>query len=79
MTTLNTRPEPVEVDFKRSAIVVVDMQNAFATKGGLLDLAGVDISGAAASGSHAGRRVESCERQRYSGCIPADRLQAGPE
>jgi ureidoacrylate peracid hydrolase len=47
MSTLNTRPEPVEVDFTKSAIVVVDMQNAFASKGGLLDLAGVDISGAA--------------------------------
>src|SRR6188472_3233433 len=35
------------MDFKRAAIVVVDMQNAFATKGGLLDLAGMDISGAA--------------------------------
>lgn len=45
--TLNTRPEPLEVDFARSAVVVVDMQNAFASKGGLLDLAGVDISGAA--------------------------------
>jgi ureidoacrylate peracid hydrolase len=45
---LNTRPEPVDVDFGKSAIVVVDMQNAFASKGGLLDLAGVDITGAAA-------------------------------
>jgi ureidoacrylate peracid hydrolase len=48
MTTLNTRPEPLDLDLERSAVVVVDMQNAFATKGGLLDLAGVDISGAAA-------------------------------
>lgn len=48
MTTLNTRPEPLEVELTKSAIVVVDMQNAFASKGGLLDLAGVDISGAGA-------------------------------
>jgi len=46
MPKLNAKPEPVEVDFKRSAIVVVDMQNAFAKKGGMLDLAGTDISGA---------------------------------
>jgi ureidoacrylate peracid hydrolase len=46
--SLNTRPEPLEVDLSRSAIIVVDMQNAFASKGGLLDLAGVDIAGAAA-------------------------------
>jgi ureidoacrylate peracid hydrolase len=44
MTRLDARPEPVEVDLKRSAVVVVDMQNAFACKGGTLDLAGADIS-----------------------------------
>lgn len=46
MPKLNARPEPVEVDFSRAAIVVVDMQNAFASKGGTLDLAGVDVSDA---------------------------------
>jgi ureidoacrylate peracid hydrolase len=46
MRTLPTRPEPIEIALEKSAVVVVDMQNAFAAKGGLLDLAGVDISGA---------------------------------
>lgn len=46
MPKLNAKPEPVEVDFARSAIVVVDMQNAFASKGGTLDLAGADLSDA---------------------------------
>jgi len=45
---LPTRPEPLEVTLERSAFLVVDMQNAFAKPGGLLDLAGIDISGAAA-------------------------------
>jgi len=44
---LDTRPEPLEVALDKSALVVVDMQNAFASPGGLLDLAGIDISGAA--------------------------------
>ena len=44
--TWNARPEPVSVDLNKSAVVVVDMQNAFASKQGMLDLAGVDISGA---------------------------------
>jgi ureidoacrylate peracid hydrolase len=48
MVKLVTRPEPLEVELDRSAILVVDMQNAFASKGGLLDLASIDISGAAA-------------------------------
>jgi ureidoacrylate peracid hydrolase len=46
MTKLKTRPEPIEVDFQKSALVVVDMQNAFASKGGTLDLAGADLSDA---------------------------------
>ena len=48
MIQLNSKPEPVEIDLARSAVVVVDMQNAFASKKGMLDIAGVDISGAAA-------------------------------
>ena len=46
MLRLPTRPEPIEVTLGKSAVVVVDMQNAFASRGGLLDLAGIDISGA---------------------------------
>jgi ureidoacrylate peracid hydrolase len=46
MPRLEAKPEPIDVDFKKSAILVVDMQNAFASKGGMLDLAGLDISGA---------------------------------
>jgi ureidoacrylate peracid hydrolase len=48
MLTLKAKPEPVEIDLAQSAVVVVDMQNAFASKGGMLDIAGVDISGAEA-------------------------------
>ena len=48
MPTLNAKPEPVEVDFRQTAVVVVDMQNGFASKGGMLDIAGADISGATA-------------------------------
>jgi ureidoacrylate peracid hydrolase len=46
MTKLDAIPNPLTVDFKKSAIVVVDMQNAFASKGGMLDIAGVDITDA---------------------------------
>jgi ureidoacrylate peracid hydrolase len=46
MPMLNAKPEPIEVDFGKCAVVVVDMQNAFASKGGMLDLAGADISDA---------------------------------
>jgi ureidoacrylate peracid hydrolase len=48
MLRLDARPEPVDIDLARSALVVVDMQNGFASKGGMLDIAGADISGAPA-------------------------------
>jgi len=47
MLHLNTRPEPMEMDPRYAAVVVVDMQNAFASQGGMFDLAGFDISPAA--------------------------------
>ena len=46
MTTLKARPHAVAIDLRRTALIVVDMQNAFATRGGMFDLAGFDISGA---------------------------------
>jgi len=48
MPKLNAKPEAIEIDFRQTAVVVVDMQNGFASKGGMLDIAGRDISGAAA-------------------------------
>jgi ureidoacrylate peracid hydrolase len=47
LVTLPARPEPIRVDADETALIVVDMQNAYASPGGYLDLAGFDISGAA--------------------------------
>ena len=38
-------PEPVEIDPSSSALVVIDMQNAFGSLGGMFDRAGIAISG----------------------------------
>jgi ureidoacrylate peracid hydrolase len=46
MTLFPTRPEAIEIDLARAAVILVDMQNAFATRGGMFDLSGMDISGA---------------------------------
>jgi ureidoacrylate peracid hydrolase len=46
--TLPARPEPIRVAVDETALIVVDMQNAYASPGGYLDLAGFDIGGAAA-------------------------------
>lgn len=42
---LNAQPEPIEIDLAKTAVIVVDMQNDFGTKGGMFDRAGIDISG----------------------------------
>lgn len=53
MTTENTArglslpalPEPVTLDPASTALIVVDMQNAYASRGGYLDIAGFDLTG----------------------------------
>src|SRR3569833_2932023 len=47
LVTLPARPEPIRLVADETAIVVVDMQNAYASPGGYVDLAGFDIAGAA--------------------------------
>ncbi|MBY4837564.1 pyrimidine utilization protein B [Pantoea sp. DY-5] len=42
--TLPARPEAIALPPAQSALIVVDMQNAYATQGGYLDLAGFDVS-----------------------------------
>jgi ureidoacrylate peracid hydrolase len=42
---LDARPEPIEFDPAKTAVIVVDMQNDFGAKGGMIDRAGIDISG----------------------------------
>ena len=44
---LSARPEPLLIRPQETALIIVDMQNAYASPGGYLDLAGFDISGAA--------------------------------
>jgi ureidoacrylate peracid hydrolase len=43
--TLDAEPEPVTFDTAKTAVIVVDMQNDFGSKGGMFDRAGIDISG----------------------------------
>ncbi|WP_174292683.1 pyrimidine utilization protein B [Sphingomonas bacterium] len=45
--TLTARPEALRLDPTETAVVVIDMQNAYASEGGYVDLAGFDIAGAA--------------------------------
>lgn len=42
---IDARPEPVRIDPEKTAVLVVDMQNDFGSKGGMFDRAGIDITG----------------------------------
>lgn len=44
MITFSARPEAVTLKPEQSALIVIDMQNAYASPGGYLDLAGFDVS-----------------------------------
>lgn len=43
---LPARPEALEMDLAETALIVIDMQHAYLSTGGYLDLVGFDISGA---------------------------------
>jgi ureidoacrylate peracid hydrolase len=55
MISVEARPEPFKFAPRQGAVIVVDMQNGFASRGGFLDLAGYDISGARGT-------VANCQR-----------------
>ena len=43
MVTVQAEPEPIEIDLNRTAVLVIDMQNAFVSKGGMFDLSDRDM------------------------------------
>ncbi len=45
--TLPARPEALRLKPSETAVIVVDMQNAYASAGGYVDIAGFDVAGAA--------------------------------
>lgn len=59
LVTLPARPEPIRVAAEETAVIVVDMQNAYASPGGYLDLAGFDIGGAKAVIAQSAKVVET--------------------
>ncbi|QIG79868.1 pyrimidine utilization protein B [Stakelama tenebrarum] len=71
--TLPARPEAIRVDPATTAVIVIDMQNAYASEGGYVDLAGFDISGAA---SVIGRISQVLDVARGAG-MPVVFLQNG--
>lgn len=71
--TLPARPEALRLSPQDTAVVVIDMQNAYASPGGYVDLAGFDISGAAGT---IGKIATVLETARRAG-MPVIYLQNG--
>ena len=44
MVSLVAEPQPLEINIERTAVIVVDMQNAFVKEGGMFHRWGIDIS-----------------------------------
>lgn len=49
MVTIEARPTSVVLDHRRAAVLVIDMQNDFGSRGGMFDRAGIDIGEIAAA------------------------------
>jgi hypothetical protein len=70
---LPARPEALKINPAETAVIVVDMQNAYASKGGYVDLAGFDVLGAAAAIEQT-RKVLDAAVSRLHGYLLPERL-----
>jgi len=59
---LKARPETLTLAARETAVIVIDMQNAYASKNGYVDLAGFDISGAAGTIGNIDRTLKAARR-----------------
>jgi len=57
--SLPARPESMSLKLAETAVIVIDMQNAYASLGGYVDLAGFDISGAQSTIKNIVRTLEA--------------------
>ncbi|MCO6419080.1 cysteine hydrolase [Siccirubricoccus sp. KC 17139] len=71
--TIPARPQPLTAVPEETALIVVDMQNAYLSKGGYLDLCGFDVSGSGPVIEETARLIADC---RAAG-IPIIYLQNG--
>jgi ureidoacrylate peracid hydrolase len=83
--TLPAKPKPITVGIDDTALIVVDMQNAYCSKGGYIDLEGFDVSGAPPVIQEAKEVIEACRAAGIpvfylqNGFAPDQREVGGPE
>ena len=59
---LDAKPGAISIDPTKTAVIVVDMQNDFGSKGGMFDRAGIDISGIQGAVAPTARVLASARR-----------------
>ncbi len=79
---LEAEPEPLEIDLRRTAVIVIDMQNAFVSRGGFFDLIGQDISPAQKIIGHikkvnSAARVKGCKVIYFAATYSSDLRESG--
>src|SRR5438093_11679728 len=62
IVTLDTKRDPIAIDPAKTAVIVIDMQNDFGSKGGMFDRAGIDISGVQKAVAPTARVLASARR-----------------
>ena len=80
---LEAEPELLKIDLSRTAVMVIDVQNAFLSKGGFFDLQAPDISLAESIRDHTEKtkRIDSIKkiimesRDDISGACKADKIE----
>jgi ureidoacrylate peracid hydrolase len=81
---LAARPEPVALRPEETALIVVDMQNAYLSPGGYIDLVGFDVSGSPPVIEETARVIDACRAAGIlvlylqNGFSPDQREAAGP-
>jgi nicotinamidase-related amidase len=81
--TISAEPQNITIDLKRSAIIVVDMQNDFCAPGGWVDRLGADLTPERAPIPHLQRllpalRTTGVQIIRLNSCNRADRKNLPP-
>jgi len=71
--TLPARPAPISVVAAETALIIVDMQNAYLSPGGYIDLVGFDVSGSPSVIAETAAIAAACRAAR----IPVIYLQNG--
>jgi ureidoacrylate peracid hydrolase len=84
MITLASRPDSLELDPARTAVLVIDMQNDFGAPGGMFDRAGIDIRAIGVAATATARLLRAARDARLPIVYvtmehPPDLANAGPE